>query len=100
MPAVTLRLPHWIDGQAREPAGGRWLEVFDPATGRAIAEEARGDASDIESAVAAATRAAPGWAALPASQRAAWLERLAAAIEARLDDFAHAEARDGGKPLK
>ncbi len=100
MPAVKLRFPHWIDGQAREPAGGRWLEVFEPATGQAYAEVACGDASDVEAAVAAAMRAAPAWAALPNAERAAWLEKLAAAVEARLDDFAHAEARDGGKPLK
>jgi aminomuconate-semialdehyde/2-hydroxymuconate-6-semialdehyde dehydrogenase len=95
-----MRFPHWIDGQAREPAGGRWLDVFDPATGQAYAQVARGDAADVEAAVAAATRAAPGWDALPNSARAAWLERLASALEARLDDFAHAEARDGGKPFK
>jgi aminomuconate-semialdehyde/2-hydroxymuconate-6-semialdehyde dehydrogenase len=33
-------------------------------------------------------------------KRARWLERLADALEARLDDVAHAEARDGGKPLR
>src|SRR5690349_23232501 len=99
-PASELRLRHWIDGRAVEPASGRWLEVFEPATGRAYAEVARGDAADVEAAVAAAQRAAPGWAALPNAERAAWLERLAAALEARVDDFAHAEARDGGKPLK
>src|SRR3546814_13167422 len=36
---------------------------------------------------------------LPATERARWLEKLADAIESRLDDFAHAEARDGGKPF-
>ena len=100
MPATTLRFPHWIDGRACEPAGGRWLDVFDPATGKACAQVARDDAADVEAAVAAATRAAPAWAALPNEARAAWLERLAAALEARLDDFARAEAQDGGKPLK
>ena len=100
MPALIRQFPHWIDGKAREPAGGRWIEVFEPATGRAYAEVARGDAADVDAAVEAAMRAAPGWAALPNAERAAWLERLAAAVEARLDDFAHAEARDGGKPLK
>ena len=40
----------------------------------------------------------PAWSALRNSERARHLERLADALEARLDDFAHAEARDGGKP--
>ena len=26
------RDPHWIDGKPAEPANGRWLDVFDPAT--------------------------------------------------------------------
>ena len=97
---MTTRFRHWIDGKAHDPASGRWLDVFDPATGASFAQVARGDRGDVEAAGAAAAAAAPGWAALPADQRAAWLERLAAAVEARLDDFAHAEARDGGKPLK
>jgi aminomuconate-semialdehyde/2-hydroxymuconate-6-semialdehyde dehydrogenase len=95
-----MRLRHWIDGEAREPAGGSWLDVFDPATGQPFAEVARGNAADVDAAVEAAQRAFPAWSALPNSERAAWLERLAAALEARLDDFAHAESRDGGKPLR
>jgi len=95
-----MQLQHWIDGEARGPHSGQWLPVFDPARGTAFAEVARGDAADVDAAVAAATRAAPAWAALPNDVRAAWLEKLAAALEARLDDFAHAEARDGGKPLR
>ena len=95
-----MRLSHWIDGAAREPAGNGWLQVFDPASGKPFAEVARGNAADIDSAVTAAQRAFPAWSALPNSERAAWLEKLAAALEVRLDDFAHAEARDGGKPLR
>ena len=95
-----MRLPHWIDGEARDPASGRWLDVFDPANGKPFAQVARGDAADVDAAVEAATRAAPAWAALPNDARARWLEALAAALETRLDDFAHAEARDGGKPMR
>jgi aminomuconate-semialdehyde/2-hydroxymuconate-6-semialdehyde dehydrogenase len=95
-----MQLRHWIDGEAREPAGGEWLEVFDPATGKPFAEIARGNAADVEAAIAAAGRAFPAWSALPNGERAAWLEKLASAIEAKLDDFAHAESRDGGKPIK
>ncbi len=93
------RLTHWIDGAARAPGRDHWLPVHEPATGAVYAEVAAGDAADIEAAIAAAARAAPAWAALPNSARAAWLEKLAAALEARTDDFAHAEARDGGKPF-
>ena len=95
-----MRLTHWIDGEAREAASGRWRDVFDPATAKAFAQVADGDAQDIEAAVAAAERAFPAWSALPNSERARWLEKLADAVEARLDDFAHAESRDGGKPIK
>ena len=95
-----MRLTHWIDGEAREAAGGRWLEVFDPALGKPFAEVARGDASDVDAAIAAARRAFPAWSALPNSERARWLEKLADALEAALEDFAHAESRDGGKPIR
>jgi len=95
-----MRLTHWIDGEAREAAGGGWLEVFDPALGKPFAEVARGDASDVDAAIAAARRAFPAWSALPNSERARWLEKLADALEAALEDFAHAESRDGGKPIR
>jgi aminomuconate-semialdehyde/2-hydroxymuconate-6-semialdehyde dehydrogenase len=95
-----MRLTHWIDGEAREAASGRWLEVFDPATARPFAEVARGNAADIEGAIEAAQRAFPAWSALPTTERARWLEKLADALEARLEDFAHAESRDGGKPIR
>ena len=91
-------LTHWIDGQARPAAGGRWLEVFDPASGQAFAQVAAGDATDVDIAVAAAARAFPAWSGLRNSERGAWLEKLASALEARLEDFARAESLDGGKP--
>lgn len=95
-----MRLSHWIDGQSRDAANGRWRDVFDPATGTPFAQVADGNAEDVELAVAAAQHAFPAWSALPNFERARWLETLAKALEDRLDDFAHAESRDGGKPIK
>lgn len=91
-------LTHWINSEAHPAASGRWLEVFDPATGEAFAQVAAGDAADVDTAVAAATKAFPGWSSLRNSERAAWLEKLASALEARLEDFARAESLDAGKP--
>ncbi|MDQ3494096.1 MAG: aldehyde dehydrogenase [Pseudomonadota bacterium] len=93
-----LRYQHFIDGQLRDAAGGRWREVHDPALGKPYAEVADGDAADVEAAVAAAHAAFPAWSALRNSERARWLETLATALEARGDDFARAESRDAGKP--
>ena len=93
------RDPHWIDGKPVPPASGQWLDVFDPATREACAQVADGDARDVDAAVAAAQAAFPAWSSLPNGERARWLERLADALEARLDEFARAEAIDAGKPL-
>ena len=90
---------HVIAGTERASHSGRQLDVFDPATGRVYAQVAAGEASDAADAIAAAQAAFPAWSALPPTERARWLERLADAVEARLDDFAHAEALDGGKPF-
>jgi aminomuconate-semialdehyde/2-hydroxymuconate-6-semialdehyde dehydrogenase len=90
---------HVIGGATRASRSGRTLDVFDPASARAYARVAAGDADDAAEAIAAAQAAFPAWSALAQTERARWLERLADAIEARLDDFAHAEARDGGKPF-
>jgi aminomuconate-semialdehyde/2-hydroxymuconate-6-semialdehyde dehydrogenase len=94
-----IRLSHYINGRAGAPAGDRWLDVFEPATGLKYAECPAGDSSDIDSAVAAARAAFPLWSTLAASERGRWLYRLADALEARLEEFAQAESRDAGKPL-
>lgn len=88
-----------IDGQARSAEAGEWLPVTDPATALRFADCPDGDARDIALAVSAARAAATGWAALPGSERARWLHRLADALEQRSDAFARAESQDAGKPL-
>ena len=93
------RFPHWINGEPRDAASDTWLPVFEPASAKPYAEVADGDARDVDAAVAVAQAAFPAWSSLPNSERARWLERLADAIEARLDEFAQVEASDGGKPL-
>jgi aminomuconate-semialdehyde/2-hydroxymuconate-6-semialdehyde dehydrogenase len=98
-PGRAVRLSHSIGGQAAAPASDHWLEVFDPATGQLLAECPAGNAADVDAAVAAARRAQSDWAGLPASGRARWMQRLADALESRIEDFALAESRDGGKPL-
>lgn len=96
----TLRLANLIDGRLQAPRDDRWLDVFEPATGQVFAHCPDSSPDDVADAVAAAARAAPGWAATPAEQRSALLHRLADLIEARMEDFVALESRDSGKPLK
>ncbi|MGN6521356.1 MAG: aldehyde dehydrogenase [Dokdonella sp.] len=93
-------LANLVDGRLQPAAGGRWLDVFEPATGTVFARCPDSDAGDVDAAVAAATRAAPAWAATPAEQRARLLERLAALVEQDLDALARLESQDSGKPVK
>ncbi|MBS0215820.1 MAG: aldehyde dehydrogenase [Proteobacteria bacterium] len=93
------RYPHWIDGKPHPPPGDAWLDVHSPANGEVIAQVAAGTAIDVDAAMQAAQLAFPAWSSLPNSQRAQWLERLADALEDRLEEVAQAESRDGGKPI-
>ena len=92
-----ITLHNLIDGRLCAPLGGRYLDVHEPATGAVFARCPASDASDVEAA--AARKAFPGWAATPAEQRAAVLERLAALIEREHDALADLESRDSGKPV-
>lgn len=94
-----IRLSHLIDGQASAAEPGAWLDVFEPATGRAYATCPAASAAEVDRAVQAAQAAFPAWSALPASERSRWLNKLADALEDRLEQFAQAESRDGGKPI-
>jgi aminomuconate-semialdehyde/2-hydroxymuconate-6-semialdehyde dehydrogenase len=88
-----------IAGAQHMAASGGFLDVFDPATGAVIAQAARSDASDVDAAAEVARLAQPAWAALGHSERAAWLNRLADAMQAQAETFVELEALDTGKPL-
>lgn len=94
-----LKLHNWIDGRPQAPAEGRHLDVFEPATGKVFAHCPASTATDVESAVQAASRASMGWANTRPEDRAGCLMRLADLIEAELDALAELESQDNGKPV-
>ncbi|WP_439111331.1 aldehyde dehydrogenase family protein [Lentibacter sp.] len=89
-----------IDGAWVAPEGGQVLPLLNPSTGEQIGEIARGQAADVDAAVAAARRAFEGvWARMPAAERGRILMRLGKLVETRVDALARIEALDVGKPL-
>ncbi|WP_371158086.1 aldehyde dehydrogenase family protein [Jannaschia sp. 2305UL9-9] len=82
------------------PAGPRdVIEVDNPANEAIIATIPDGTPEDAAAAIEAAAAAQPAWAALPAIERAGWVRRLAAAIEADADALARIITAEQGKPL-
>jgi aminomuconate-semialdehyde/2-hydroxymuconate-6-semialdehyde dehydrogenase len=96
---MTIVLRNYIDGALCAPTAGRHIDVFEPAAGAVYARCPDSDADDVDGAVSAAQRAFPGWAAMPAADRARLLEGIAGRLEGRLGEFAAAESRDSGKPV-
>jgi aminomuconate-semialdehyde/2-hydroxymuconate-6-semialdehyde dehydrogenase len=97
---TTLRLTQLIGSEARASADANALAVHDPATGQPYASCPAGTTVDVDDAVRAAQAAFPTWSSLPNDARARWMQRLADALETRAEDFALAESRDAGKPLR
>ena len=93
------QLLNYIGGEFLAAQSGQWLDVFEPATGEVYARLPDSDEADVEAAVRAALAAKDAWGQLPADERAAWLLRLADAIDQRAEELAQAESKDNGKPV-
>ncbi|MDR6637063.1 aldehyde dehydrogenase family protein [Paenarthrobacter nitroguajacolicus] len=97
MPALTeFSNLLFLDGEWTPSAGG-FLTTFNPATGDAIAEIAAADATDVDRAVTAATRALTGpWAAVPPSEKGRLLNRLADLVERDKEQLGRLESWEMG----
>jgi aldehyde dehydrogenase (NAD+) len=90
-----------IGGTWRAAAGGATLALHDPSDGTALAQIARGTASDIDAAVAAAQTALDGeWGRMTAAERGRVLAAIGRKVLDSVEMLAQLEARDVGKPLK
>jgi 5-carboxymethyl-2-hydroxymuconic-semialdehyde dehydrogenase len=89
---------HWIGGERVSSA-----DTFDdlsPIDGTVLGQVARGQAAEVDAAVAAAREAFPGWAKLGPVGRGEILGRVADLVEQRLEEFAQLETRDNGSLLR
>ncbi|HEX6314984.1 MAG TPA: aldehyde dehydrogenase family protein [Gemmatimonadaceae bacterium] len=89
---------HFIGGGWTKP--GSLFEVMDPSTGQRLARTTQGTARDVDTAVAAARKAYPGWSRLTSHQRARHLYALARMIQRHSRLFAVLESMDNGKSIR
>jgi aldehyde dehydrogenase (NAD+) len=90
----------FVDGEFTDSADGERAKTINPATEEVLAEVAWASQSDVDRAVAAARRAATGWAALPGRERGKYVYRIARLIQERARELAVLESLDNGKPIK
>lgn len=92
-------LANYVGGRLTPPRSGRYLESYEPATGKVFSEAPSSDADDVAAAVEAAKKAFPSWSRTGAAERGRVLLALADRIDASAEELADAESRDTGKPL-
>ena len=93
------RILNYINGNLVEPKHKKYIDNFQPATGKTYSLIPDSQAEDIQFAVDSATAAFPKWAATKAEQRAKIMMRIASLIERDMELFVQAESKDNGKPV-
>jgi aldehyde dehydrogenase (NAD+) len=99
--AIAERYGHFIGGEfvmPRDKAAS--FATINPATEATLAMISQGSEKDVDAAVTAARKALPKWQALPATERAKYLFRIARRIQERARELAVLETMDSGKPIK
>ena len=89
---------HFIGGRFTESHGQETIDVHNPATGELIGHSVLGDEVDTERAIAAAHVAFPAWSKTSLEERKAYLQRIADAIEERMDDLIAITVAEYGAP--
>ncbi|MBG0561602.1 aldehyde dehydrogenase family protein [Actinoplanes aureus] len=90
----------FIDGSFEQAVDGNVFKTVNPASEEVLAEVAAAGQEDVDRAVAAARRAFASWSAMPGSERAKYLFRIARIIQERSRELAVLESLDNGKPIK
>jgi aminomuconate-semialdehyde/2-hydroxymuconate-6-semialdehyde dehydrogenase len=98
---VTRQVRHFINGEFVDSLSGATFESVSPIDNTVCATIAEGGPADADRAVAAARQAFDEgpWPRMATAERKAILHRMAAGLEARLDEIAEWETRDMGKPI-
>lgn len=96
---ATEVLQHYINGRRIEATGDRYGDVYNPATGEVASRVPLASAEETRTAIAAAHRAFPDWAATPPAQRAKIMFAFRDLVIRNMDRLAEALSKEHGKTL-
>jgi len=100
--AKVLKLAMWWNGDWHDPSANATIPIVNPATGATYGSAPAAATADVHAAVDAAERAfrRGDWSMATPKERGNALLRLSNLMEARREEFAHAETRNTGKPYR
>ncbi len=87
----------FIGGRYIESKTDMYMNIYNPSTGEVIAKTPCSTKEEVESAIAAAKAAYPGWRNTPAHKRAQLLFKLRNLIEENMEELTMMVARENGK---
>jgi len=94
---------HFINGQYTPPSAGQYTDVHSPRDGKTFARIAEASVGDVHAAIEAARTCFDdhdgAWRQTTVAERSSMLNKMAASLEARRDEFAKLETMDCGKPI-
>ena len=93
-------IKNFINGELVSPINNKYIDNYNPATGKVYSLIPDSGAEDVERAYAAAAAAFPTWSVTPKDERAKLLIRIADLIEKNHEKFSRAESVDNGKPIQ
>jgi aldehyde dehydrogenase (NAD+) len=97
---VLVRDKIYIGGEWVKSSGSGVLEVINSTTEDVMGRVPEGTAEDVDRAVVAAREAFESWSQTAVDQRAEWMERIAEALGARMEEIAALIAQEVGMPVK
>ncbi|GAA1839749.1 CoA-acylating methylmalonate-semialdehyde dehydrogenase [Microlunatus capsulatus] len=96
---MASTLHHWCNGTSFEGTGGRFSDVTNPATGEVSAQLALASSEDVNTVVAAAAAAFPGWRDTSLAKRTQVLFAFRELLNARKPELAAIITAEHGKVL-
>ncbi|MCL2023312.1 MAG: CoA-acylating methylmalonate-semialdehyde dehydrogenase [Oscillospiraceae bacterium] len=92
-------LKYFVNGQWKDSAADKWLDIYDPSIGEVIAKAPTCTPEEVEEAVQAAAAAFITWSRTPVMKRVKVLYRFRDLLEKNIDELTYIVAREHGKVL-
>ncbi|MFL2688404.1 MAG: CoA-acylating methylmalonate-semialdehyde dehydrogenase [Alphaproteobacteria bacterium] len=97
---MATELTHYIDGKHVKGGSGRFVDVFNPATGEVSGQVPLANADEVNAVIENSQAAFHAWAATPAPKRAAIMFAMREVMTQKKDKLAQAISQEHGKTFE